>query len=157
MKEIRQVLKSGDGEIATKALGPLIEDATSQIREEYDAATILTEGTDSESAQVPTTFRQAVHELVENAIKVKETATVEVTVCSGDDWVEISVTDDGPGMPEMEAAVLETGEEDPLNHGQGLGLWMVRMIVTQAGGNVSVESTTDGTEVRLRSPTTLPH
>ena len=157
LKEIRQVLKSRDGEIATKALGPLIEDATSQIREEHDAATILTEGTDSESAQVPTTFRQAVHELVENAIKVKETATVEVTVCSGDDWVEISVTDDGPGMPEMEAAVLETGEEDPLNHGKGLGLWMVRMIVTQAGGNVSVESTTDGTEVRLRLPTTLPH
>jgi sensor histidine kinase regulating citrate/malate metabolism len=94
---------------------------------------------------------------VENAIKVKRTATVEVTVCSGDDWVEISVTDDGPGMPEMEAEVLETGEEDPLNHGNGLGLWMVRIIVRQASGNVSVKSTTDGTEVQLRSPTIQPH
>jgi len=28
----------------------------------------------------------------------------------------------------------------------------VRMIVTQAGGNVLAESTTEGTEVRLRVP-----
>ena len=40
-----------------------------------------------------------------------------------------------------------------MNHGQGLGLWMVRMIVTQAGGEASVESTADGTTVRLRLPT----
>lgn len=106
---------------------------------------------------MPTTLRQAVHELVENAVKVKETATVEIAVAPGDDWVDISVTDDGPGLPEMEAEVLETGEEDPLNHGKGLGLWMVRMIITQAGGNVSVESTTDGTEVRLRLPTISPY
>jgi Histidine kinase-, DNA gyrase B-, and HSP90-like ATPase. len=52
----------------------------------------------------------------------------------------------------VEAAVLETGEEKPLEHGQGLGLWMVRMAVTQAGGDVSVESTADGTTVRLRLP-----
>lgn len=156
MKDIKQVLQSKDGELATTASGPLIEDAASQVREEHDAATVLTDGTDSESAQVPTTLRQAVHELAENAVKVKETTTVEVTVCSGDGWVDISVIDDGPGMPEMEKEVLETGEEDPLNHGKGLGLWMVRMIVTQAGGNVSVESTTDGTEVRLRLPTILP-
>lgn len=34
--------------------------------------------------------------------------------------------DDGPGIPEMERAVLETGEAvDPLYHGSGLGLWLV--------------------------------
>ncbi|OYR40611.1 hypothetical protein DJ82_07030 [Halorubrum sp. Ib24] len=47
---------------------------------------------------------------------------------------------------------IETGEETPLNHGQGLGLWMVRMIVTGAGGDASVETTDDGTEVCLRVP-----
>ena len=152
MKEITQVLKPEDGELAMTASGPLIEDIATQIREEYTAATVLTDGADGESVQVPTTFRKAVSELVENAVEVKETATVEVTVCSDDDWVEISVADDGPGMPEMETDVLESGEEDPLNHGKGLGLWMVRMIVTQAGGNVLAESTTEGTEVRLRVP-----
>jgi PAS domain S-box-containing protein len=155
MKEIRQVLGSGDGGAARTASGPLIEDVASGIREEHDTATVLTGGTDGETPKVPTTLRQAINELVENAVETKETATVEVAVRSEEDWVEISVADDGPGLPEMETAVLETGEEDPLNHGKGLGLWMVRMIVTQAGGTVSVESTTDGTEVRLRVPTML--
>jgi signal transduction histidine kinase len=53
----------------------------------------------------------------------------------------------------MEVDVLETGEETPLSHGGGLGLWMVRTIVTQAGGEMSVESTADGTAVCLRLPT----
>jgi PAS domain S-box-containing protein len=152
MKEITQVLQFEDGESTTTASGPLIEDVASQVREEYDTATIRIDGTNGESVQVPATFHKAVSELVENAVKAKDTATVELTVRSDDEWVEISVTDDGPGMPEMEADVLESGEEDPLNHGRGLGLWMVRMIVTQAGGNVLAESTTDGTEVRLRVP-----
>jgi signal transduction histidine kinase len=157
MKEIKQVLQSRDGGLETTASGPLIEDVASRIREEHENATILANGTNSESAQVPTTLRQAIDELVENAVKVKATATIEITVRSGDDWAEISVIDDGPGMPEMEAKVPESGEEDPLNHGKGLGLWMVRMIVTQAGGSVSVEPTTDGTEVRLQLPTIPPN
>jgi signal transduction histidine kinase len=63
------------------------------------------------------------------------------------------VSDDGPGMPEMEAEVLETGEETSLRHGQGLGLWMARTIVRQAGGDVSVDTGPDGTEVCVRLPT----
>jgi len=156
MKEVKRVLQPDNGERATTAAGVLVEDIASRTREEHDAATVLTDGTDNESAQVPTTLRQAVDELVSNAVAVEATATVEIAVDSGDDWVDVSVTDDGPGLPAMEAEVLETGEEGPLNHGKGLGLWIVRMIVTQAGGNVSVESTTDGTTVRLRLPTVLP-
>jgi len=48
--------------------------------------------------------------------------------------------------------VLETGEETPLNHGQGLGVWMVRMLVAQVGGDVSVDVTDGGTTVHLRIP-----
>mgnify|MGYP002763040623 CR=1 FL=1 len=92
--------------------------------------------------------------MVENAANAIEDGEVEVSVRHREDgWTEISIRDDGPGIPEMEATVLETGEETPLNHGGGLGLWMVRMIVTQAGGEVSVSSLTDGTEVCLRLPT----
>jgi PAS domain S-box-containing protein len=156
MKEVKRVLQPDNGERATTAAGALVEDIASRTREEHDTATVLTDGTDNESAQVPTTLRQAVDELVSNAVAVEATATVEIAVDSGDDWVDVSVTDDGPGLPAMEAEVLETGEEGPLNHGKGLGLWMLRMIVTQAGGNVSVELTTDGTTVRLRLSTVLP-
>ncbi len=153
MGEIRQVLDSQSGEGSTAAVGSLVEEAVAPVREEYADATIGTDVSSSESAQVPVTLLDAVRELVENAAKASADATIEVDVARRDSgWVEVGVRDDGPGMPEMEADVLETGEETPLNHSQGLGLWKVRMVVTQAGGDVSVESTADGTEVLLRLP-----
>jgi signal transduction histidine kinase len=124
------------------------------VREAHVDATITTDVADAASVQVPTGVTEAVRELVNNAGDATEAGTIEVGIDSpAEGWVEISVRDDGPGMPEIEVDVLETGEETPLSHGGGLGLWMVRTIVTQAGGEVSVESTTDGTEVCLRLPT----
>jgi signal transduction histidine kinase len=154
MRDIRQILGSQDGQVSMAEPGSLIQDAVAPVRREYDGATVLTEVPDTGSTQVPATLLDAIRELVENAAEAGEDATVEVELGAPEDgWVEISVRDDGPGMPEMEVDVLETGEETPLNHGQGLGLWMVRMVVTQAGGDLSVESTDDGTTVCLRLPT----
>jgi PAS domain S-box-containing protein len=153
MKQMRQVIRSQKGQRTTAEAGSLVEHAVAPIREEYPDTTVVTDISGNESREVPRTLQRAVRELVENAAKVNNGSTVEVELTRPEsDWIEISVRDDGPGMPEMEADLLETGEETPLNHGQGLGLWMVRMIVTGAGGDASVETTDDGTEVCLRVP-----
>lgn len=153
MKDMRQLIDSQRGEQHTTELGSLVEDAVSPIRKTHTDLTIVTDLPDEQSTQVPPMLLEAVRELVKNAAEVSEGATVTVELGRSEgEWVEISVRDDGPGMPEMEAKVLETGEETALTHGGGLGLWMVRMVVTQAGGDVSVESTTDGTAVNLRVP-----
>ena len=152
MKQIRTVLDSRQGREARREVGALVEAAVAPVREEYADATVATDVPDAGSP-VPVKLLDAVRELVENAAKASRAASIEVEVDrSSDGWTEVLVRDDGPGMPDMEASVLETGEESPLNHGQGLGLWMVRMVVTRVGGDASVESTGDGTEVRLRLP-----
>ena len=152
MKQIRDALDSRQGRKAKREVGVLVEAAVAPVREEYAGATVVTDVPDAGSP-VPVKLLNAVRELVENAAKASTKAVIEVEVDrSADGWTEVFVRDDGPGMPDMEASVLETGEESPLNHGQGLGLWMVRMIVTQVGGDASVESTGDGTEVCLRLP-----
>lgn len=154
MKQIHGILQSQTDSKHTTTCDSLIENAVDPVRREHDDATILTDLSDVGSRQVPESLVAAVRELVENAAGSCTEARVSVDfTCPEDGWIEISVRDNGSGMPEMEADVLETGEETPLSHGQGVGLWMVRMIVTQAGGNVSVELTNDGTEVLLRVPT----
>ena len=151
--EIRQALSNEAGR-TTQHLDPLLEGAVTPVREAHPDATISVDTSDTGSVQVPARLRNAVEELADNAAKSAPDATVDIEGSRPrEEWIEIRVADDGLGLPEAEATVLETGEETPLTHGQGLGLWMVRMIVTQAGGDVSAEVTADGTEVCLRVPT----
>ncbi|ESS05707.1 MAG: PAS sensor histidine kinase [uncultured archaeon A07HB70] len=153
VKEIRRVLDSQSEQGATAVAGTLIEDAVAPVREAHPDATVTTDVSGAGETTAPVSLADAVRELVENAAAASERATVAVELARREDgWIAVEVRDDGPGLPDVEAAVLETGEEKPLEHGQGLGLWMVRMAVTQAGGDVSVESTADGTTVRLRLP-----
>jgi PAS domain S-box-containing protein len=154
MAKIRRVIRSQQGETDMWSPEDMVAKAVASVQKEFPTASITTEGSSDEQVRLPSTIVDAVRELVSNAAATGPEASATVSYTgAANGWVEIEVRDDGPGLPEMEANVLETGEESPLNHGQGLGLWMVRVIVMQAGGEVSVESTPDGTSVRLRLPT----
>ncbi|WP_435358887.1 histidine kinase N-terminal 7TM domain-containing protein [Haloarchaeobius sp. DFWS5] len=63
------------------------------------------------------------------------------------------VHDDGPGIPEHELRPLESGEETPLEHGSGLGLWVVTWAIGSLGGDLSFETGADGTTVSITLPT----
>jgi sensor histidine kinase regulating citrate/malate metabolism len=52
---------------------------------------------------------------------------------------EIRVHDDGPGMPETDWTVLQEGET-PLEHGSGVGLWVIYWSMAAVGGEVAVGS-----------------
>ncbi|TKX63222.1 sensor histidine kinase KdpD, partial [Halorubrum sp. SP9] len=153
VKQIRQASRQSN-KVAGVNPGSLIEDAVAPINEQYPTATISTDISVDASTQVPAILLDAVRELVENAAKADTDATINVEVTPAEnEWVELRVCDDGPGLPEIEAHALETGNETDLDHGQGLGLWMVRMITTQIGGDISVELNEKGTEINLHIPT----
>lgn len=92
-------------------------------------------------ADVSTKFRVAVEELLRNAIEHSDRATpsVEIRVETAAETVAVSVVDDGPGIPDMDRDVLETGLAiDDLYHGSGLGLWLVYWIVKRSSGSIDV-------------------
>ena len=99
-------------------------------------------------------IRKALSELIENAIKhtVASNPHVVVTVESDEEWVVFSVEDNGTGIDEMETAVISKGEEHALEHGAGLGLWLVNWIVTRYGGSFQVRSREDGSRATIRLP-----
>ena len=71
-------------------------------------------------------------------------------------WVEISVTDSGPGIaPELHNQIFELNfSRTGAQPGKlGFGLWWVKTLMTRLGGSILVESDGDhGTTFRLRLP-----
>lgn len=52
----------------------------------------------------------------------------------------------------MERKVLAANTETPLAHGDGLGLWLVRWIVTSLDGELETAVGDEGTVVTVRLP-----
>jgi len=136
-------------------VGSLFETVTADLTGDYPDATVETVEQADRNVLVTDPFETALRELGTNACEhAGESPTVAFEVRSGesDDWVEVVVSDDGPGLPDNERHVLETGEESPLYHGSGIGLWLVNWIVTGLGGTVTVDADHDGLSVVLRVP-----
>jgi PAS domain S-box-containing protein len=154
VKQIRQALSARQTPEEGVDAARLVSDVVAASQSRHPAATVESMVAEMGPTPVPSRLRNALQELVDNAVQAGGSDThVEVVLSRPDtNWVRIEVSDNGPGLPEMEAKVLETGEETQLDHGGGLGLWMVRVLVTGAGGDISVDATPEGTSVCLRLP-----
>ena len=92
-----------------------------------------------------------VENLLENALAHVDDPAVTVAATSDGDEVVLTVSDDGQGVPDHELAVLERGRETDLDHGSGIGLWLVRWATTALGGTLSIDAS-DGTTATVRLP-----
>ena len=83
--------------------------------------------------------------------------SIIVSGVSTSEWVEVSVTDSGPGIaPELHNQIFELNfsRTGPHPGKLGFGLWWVKTLMTRLGGSVNVESDgVHGTTFRLRLPT----
>jgi PAS domain S-box-containing protein len=127
------------------SLQDLLTESQTAVELGWPSATVRTESPDGD-VSVSTRLGVALEELCENGVKHadRERPTVAVTAARRGDWVELTVADEGPGIPEHERAVLRDGEETSLVHGSGLGFWLVRTIVRRIGGELSVDVRADG-------------
>ena len=65
----------------------------------------------------------------------------------------LTVADDGPGIPEHEVEAVESGRETALEHGSGLGLWVVAWGAAAVGADVTyAERAPRGTRVTVSIP-----
>jgi signal transduction histidine kinase len=155
MREMRHVMNRIE-EPSYTDITALFSSTVEDVKREHPEALIKLATPKNSGAQVPSVVEPDIRELVTNSISATDDDNPVVTIeaeQTEDDWVTVTVTDNGPGLPEIEAEVLETGEEGPLKHGKGLGLWLVRMITKQAGGDIAVTTTGKGTEIKLTIPT----
>jgi two-component system sensor histidine kinase VicK len=93
-------------------------------------------------------LRQIVTDLVENAVKYSpDGGTVRVTALRRDDTVEVSVEDEGMGIPQAELTRIftkfyraESGGRDLASGGTGLGLFIAKELLAAMRGRIWVSS-----------------
>ncbi len=101
---------------------------------------------------------QALSNLIDNALKHTEGqgARIAMTLEQTDDGIELTVSDDGPGIPEADRArVVERFvrlDEARSVPGSGLGLALVRAAAQRHGGTLTLEDNEPGLRARIRLP-----
>lgn len=153
-REVEQVL-GGERERESVELRPLLDDLVAAVSPAGSGPTVHVDAPAVTIRTNGTLLRAVVGQLLENAIEHTETDTVDITVEQERDGLSIAVADDGPGIPAHELQVLETGEETALEHGSGLGLWLIKWSADRLGGEISFETDQSGTRGVLTLPTAV--
>jgi PAS domain S-box-containing protein len=136
----------------------LLRTVTDECAETYPEASVTVSGPDEATVRAIPDLKAALEELVRNALEHNDADAPEVRVDvdgdAGEEVVAVQVADNGPQIPEMEVDVLADAEtETPVYHGQGLGLWLVYVIVQHSGGHLSFgESSLGGNLVTVELP-----
>jgi two-component system sensor histidine kinase KdpD len=146
------------------ALARLIGDALASVRSRWpDRAVALVTGRSHEhlpDAMVDEALvAKVLLHLVENAAKYSSKgAPIAVSIERHGPWLQVAVTDHGPGIPEKEQArIFDKFYRSPAHRyqaqGSGMGLPIARAIVEAHGGTLTVESTpAEGSTFRFTLP-----
>lgn len=134
----------------------VVETRVEGLREAYPNAEIELSLPETLPIQIDPRIGNVLYQIFENGIEHNDTAEPTLRVdarSSVDGSVTIEISDDGPGLPEMEREVLEDGFETPMFHSQGLGLWIARTLVDQVDGTFRVvDNDPRGTVIQLPLP-----
>jgi PAS domain S-box-containing protein len=148
----------------TTDLVTVTKDAVREVRERHPAADVSVYLPELARVRAGGDIGWAVYELLENAVvhAEREDPSVEVRIRhtsrsprDGGTWVVLTIADNGPGIPELERAVVEDAStRTALDHGSGVGLWVAWELVQLYEGELDLGRRSDGagTVVHVRLP-----
>ena len=134
---------------------PCVESGVDAVRETHPTAEydLRTDVPADLRVRANTMLDNLVAHLVENAVVYSDSSRVEVAVTDSEDTVTISVSDDGPGLPDRQLDLLERGEIGSYeDRSTGFGLDLVRLLVRSSGGRTAATVTDGGTTITLTLP-----
>jgi PAS domain S-box-containing protein len=116
---------------------------------------------DSLRARATPTLAVALANVLDNAVEHNGGSRRRVAVVAerDTDRTEVRVVDDGPGVPAVERELLlGDRERTQVAHSSGLGLWLTRWIVGNAGGSLDIDGGRNGgTVVTIDLPRVADH
>jgi signal transduction histidine kinase len=155
-REAQDLISATAGRTTTRFdLTGVVTEQVAAVRENFPEAAVELDCPDETVAvAADDNLPLAVAEVLENGVvHTDDSPSVEVTVTTTDATATVTVADDGPGIPEQETRVVERRRETQIEHGRGIGLWLVAWIVDASDGQLSFDTPEEGgSVVRLSLP-----
>ncbi|RDI71394.1 sensor histidine kinase [Halopelagius longus] len=154
-RQLEQLLAENEDVSSMRSdLAAVVRDSVDALRVDHPEAAVTVDLPEAAYVSSVPLLDAMVDDLVENAVVHNPSSepSVSVEVRVRPDAVLLRVADDGPGIPDEELAVLDSGVETPLQHSNGLGLWFVRWVVAESGGRLDFEERPVGTVVTVSLP-----
>ena len=152
----REILRIFEREYASPEpakLSALIDTTVERTRTQHPSMAVEMEPIPND-VYVDNVLKTVFEQVFSNAAEHVGNAEPEVAIATETDGgdVVIEFTDNGPGISSYERGVIERGEENPLEHGSGLGLWLIKWGTEVIGGDVEITNATRGATIRVVVP-----
>jgi signal transduction histidine kinase len=116
------------------------------VRSEHSGASITLDTPSELQVEGGGELEVVVNELPTNAVAHCDRDEPEVSVLLTADpehsKASLVIRDNGPGTTDVQLAALDSGEETPPVHTEGIGLWLVEWVLTGLGGDVGFKNDT---------------
>jgi len=142
-RDVTQVMLQSDTDRYPVSLQQILEAEVDNVRSSHERAVVYIENTIPDVDVLADEMLESLfRNLLKNAIRHndKEIPSVTVTATRADTHVRVRITDNGPGIPDAhKEQIFEEGEKGLDSDGTGLGLHLVKTLVTRYDGRVWVE------------------
>ncbi len=152
IRRMRDFVSRGESERRVESVAKLIEEASAlalvgakehgvRVRFQFDRAHDLVL---ADKVQIQQVLLNLVRNAIEAMVEVEDRELVLSTAPAGDDMVQVSVADTGPGLAEEVARQLFQPFITTKRHGMGVGLSISRTIIQSHGGEIWAEPNPSG-------------
>jgi len=140
------VLNTADDERAPVGVSETLTEVAAEVESAYSHVDVTVTETPDAAVTCRWLLEPVLRNLIENGAEhnTRTEPWVRVAATTDEDAVTVTVTDNGPGIPDIEADVVRDVGETPTRHGQGVGLWLVAWGVDRMGGSIAFDRPAEG-------------
>jgi PAS domain S-box-containing protein len=158
-QEVTEMLLMPDADLTSVSLGRELEREINDVRSSHsDAVITVDKQLSSVKVMADNMLKSVFRNLLKNAIvhNDKSVPKVSVTTERSDGVVEVTIADNGPGIPDdLKEKIFKKGAQGLDSEGTGLGLYLVDTLVDRYGGDVRVaDNDPEGTVFVVALPVT---
>lgn len=128
-------------------LNAVVNSVVDDCSDRFDGSEIVIDGCDQLLVSADGRLEVLIDSLVDNAVRhnTSDVPRVTVSLSKQGSMGRLVVSDNGPGIPRVEQNILtEDIDISSLEHGSGLGLWLVKWLVQCYSGSILVNSSDSG-------------